>query len=177
MLPKEIRSRKGEQWREILGGGYWVSSHGRVASRSYNHGVRFLKQERTRGGYLRVTLSWRGTLVRKLVHHLVLEQFEGCRPYGLDCCHRDGNPANNRLGNLRWDTRRANEADKVRHGTRARGERHGKSKLTEKMVRKIRKLYRAGKGNFGYKKVAAIVGCHFATVAQVVKGKTWAWLT
>lgn len=176
MLPKTIRSKKGERWSEI-GGRYWVSDFGRVAGLSYNHGARILKQDTFNGGYRRVTLCFKGKTVRRAVHHLVLGEFVGCKGHGQICRHLDGDPSNNRLSNLRWGSYRENEADKIRHGTQARGERHGKSKLTEKMVRKIRKLYRAGKGNFGYKKVAAVVGCHFATVAQVVKGKTWAWLT
>jgi hypothetical protein len=35
----------------------------------------------------------------------------------MECCHYDGDPANNRVGNLRWDTRSSNNLDAVRHGT------------------------------------------------------------
>jgi hypothetical protein len=33
----------------------------------------------------------------------------------METCHNNGNPADNRLENLRWDTHVANEADKRLH--------------------------------------------------------------
>lgn len=51
-----------------------------------------------------------------LVSHLVLRAFVGPRPKGLEACHGDGNPANNRIRNLRWDTHQANLHDTMRHG-------------------------------------------------------------
>ncbi len=55
-------------------------------------------------------------------------------------CHNDGNPANNRLSNLRWGTLSSNEIDKIKHGTSNHGERHGRAKLNEQQVRIIRWL-------------------------------------
>lgn len=48
---------------------------------------------------------------------LVLTAFTGPRPEGMECCHNDGDETNDRLENLRWDTRSANRWDAVRHGT------------------------------------------------------------
>ena len=50
------------------------------------------------------------------VHHLMLDGFVGPRPPGCDGCHWDDNKTDNRLFNLRWDTKSANERDKVRNG-------------------------------------------------------------
>lgn len=52
----------------------------------------------------------------RAMHTMVLEAFVGPRPVGLYGCHNDGDPANNRLTNLRWDTPASNTADKVMHG-------------------------------------------------------------
>lgn len=52
----------------------------------------------------------------KLVHRLVLEAFVGPCPSGCEGCHYDGNPANNIVSNLRWDTTKNNCLDKRRHG-------------------------------------------------------------
>ena len=60
------------------------------------------------------------------------------------CCHNDGDPANNHLENLRWDTYQSNEADKLRHGTRRLGSATGGSKLREEEVLEIRR--RKGEG-------------------------------
>jgi hypothetical protein len=70
-----------------------------------------------RSGYLRVTLCRPATKKAVLVHHLVLIAFVGPRPEGFDGCHNDGNPANNCLDNLRWDTPSGNMRDKRKHGT------------------------------------------------------------
>jgi hypothetical protein len=69
--------------------------------------------------------------------------FRGPCPPGMEACHNNGDPTDNRLCNLRWDTHANNEADKIRHGTyfiraRLKGERNGNSKLTEEEVRLIR---------------------------------------
>ncbi|WP_082971209.1 HNH endonuclease signature motif containing protein [Mycobacterium sp. 852002-51971_SCH5477799-a] len=50
------------------------------------------------------------------VHRLVLEAFVGPAPSGTFGCHLDGDPANNRLNNLRWDTQANNLRDVVSHG-------------------------------------------------------------
>lgn len=53
------------------------------------------------------------------VHILVLETFVGPCPPGKEGCHWNGDPWDNALTNLRWDTRSANRYDSVRHGTHA----------------------------------------------------------
>jgi HNH endonuclease len=57
-------------------------------------------------------------LTTRTVHTLVLQAFVGPCPAGMEACHYDGDKANNKLGNLRWDTKRANELDAIRHRTR-----------------------------------------------------------
>jgi hypothetical protein len=88
----------------------------------------------------------------------------------MQCCHNDGNPANNRLDNLRWDTPKANCADKWAHGTMLRGEQIQGAKLTESDVREIRKLVKAGETRTG---VAAIYGMHQTTIGKICAGKKW----
>lgn len=51
------------------------------------------------------------------VHQLVLEAFVGPRPDGMEGCHNNGNPSDNRVENLRWDTPSNNSLDKQLHGT------------------------------------------------------------
>src|SRR5215472_3754076 len=54
----------------------------------------------------------------------------------------------------------------------ARGERNGKSKLTETKVRDIRKLY--GQGDLSMQKIADMIGCSDSVICQVVNRKAWA---
>lgn len=69
-------------------------------------------------GYRTVNIYINKKLHVRTVHRVVLETFVGLRPDGMECCHGNGVRSDNRLENLRWDTHEANEADKVRHGTR-----------------------------------------------------------
>jgi len=55
--------------------------------------------------------------------------FKNKRPDGYQCCHNDGNPHNNRIENLRWDTPKGNNLDKIRHGTSGRGEKNPMAKI------------------------------------------------
>ncbi len=56
---------------------------------------------------------------RKLhkVHKLVLESFIGPVPDEMNACHNNNKRDDNRLENLRWDTKSNNELDKKKHGT------------------------------------------------------------
>lgn len=121
-------------------------------------------------GYVRVEL-WRGGRRKSLgVHTLVLLAFVGPPPAGCEGCHGDGDPANNRLTNLRWGTPKENQADRVRHGTANRGERHGHAKLTEAAVIALR-LGRL-KGETA-KQAAARLGVSEGTVHAAVTGRSW----
>lgn len=70
-------------------------------------------------GHRVVNLCGKGGRVTQKVHQvhtLVLTAFVGPRPEGMECCHQDGDPSNNILSNLRWDTPSSNNYDTVKHG-------------------------------------------------------------
>jgi hypothetical protein len=114
-------------WRDIPGyPGYEVSNYGQVRGRdrmvtrgngAYSIAGRVLKPGTRRYGHQYVSLSVDGVSATLSVHKLVMLAFVGPRPDGLEVCHNDGNPANNALSNLRFDTRSRNVLDSVRHGT------------------------------------------------------------
>jgi hypothetical protein len=90
-----------------------------------------------------VALRRDGATFEERVHRLVLLAFVGPCPPEQEGCHNDGNPLNNRLGNLRWDTHQANMGDAARHGTASKppvkiGERHHKATLSDADVAAIR---------------------------------------
>lgn len=92
-----------ERWKSVEAApNYAVSDMGRIKNLKTG---RVLRPYRTRGGYLRVDLPNR---LRPYVHVLVAAAFIGPRPGGArayDVCHNNGNPQDNRLSNLRYDTR------------------------------------------------------------------------
>lgn len=145
---------------------------GRLRGSRFDFGSewRVLKPYTTGHGYQVVGLGRRP----RQVHRLVLLAFVGPCPRGMECCHWDGNRANNKLANLRWDTRRANHSDKIRHGTHRRGSSNPSSKLTEDRVRAIRTDYNTG--GMTYREVGAKYGVHLSTVALIVNRRIWGHL-
>ena len=144
----------GETWKPIPDfPGYEVSDHGRV--RSYHRHAagysgtaweiadtprRILKGAYKVKGYQFVSLGRDGNCYTRMVHRLALEVFVGPCPDGQEACHNDGNPRNNHLSNLRYDSHVANMQDASEHGTLI-----GTSKLSEPEVLKLRTDYAEGK--------------------------------
>jgi hypothetical protein len=128
-----------------------------------------LKPVARRWGHLKVNLSRGGEKSQRLVHRLVLESFIGPCPSGLVCCHNDGDPANNNLDNLRWDTPQSNADDALRHGTRAVGSRCN-SKLTESDVLEIRRLRAEGVSTA---ELASRFGVTPETIRCIAQRRTW----
>jgi hypothetical protein len=73
---------------------------------------------------------------------------------------------------LRWATHKENEADKSGHGTVARGERHGHSRLTPEDVSKIKKLA----GAISQREIAKRFGIGQQNVSDIVCGRRWSWM-
>lgn len=111
----------GLQMRPVPGfDGYYVTSTGRVWSTREWRGQRgrWLKPAvDDKGGHLHLNLMKDGLMRTRRVHSLVAEAFLGRRPVGLEVRHLNGNPADNRVSNLKWGTRSENVRDAVRHGT------------------------------------------------------------
>lgn len=68
-------------------------------------------------GHKQVLLHRDGKQYKCFVHALVLEAFVAPRPDGMVCCHNNGDPADNRVENLRWGTASDNMQDSLKHGT------------------------------------------------------------
>lgn len=153
-------------------GEYRVGEDGSVWSKKRFGYWRRLKPRLT-NGYHSVCLYKGGNQVpfQRYVHRLVLEAFVGKCPRGMECCHDDGDRANNDLTNLRWDFHVENEKDKTRHGTLIRGEDRPGCKLKEQQISKVRSMYKTGK--YTMKEVAGSFGVSFTTIQKVLSGKRW----
>lgn len=109
-------------------------------------------------------------------HHLrlaplILKAFCGTAPAGMQCCHKDGNPLNNRLDNLRWGTKQSNIDDMIRHGTFVRGSRSLNAKLREDDIPSVRQKAADGM-SFGA--IARIYRVSPNCIERIVSRKTWA---
>jgi hypothetical protein len=159
-----------ENWKPVVGyeGLYEVSNSGRL--RNTRTGLDKVYTLNKQGNRPFVGL-WRNNRIKIFKPHtLVLTAFVGPRPHGMECCHNDGNSWNNRLENLRWDTTRNNQLDRIKHGTSNRGERCAAAKLTEAQVLAIRADTRK------QKVIAAEYGVRDSAISRIKSGKRWGHL-
>lgn len=172
-----------EQWRDIPNlPGYQASNLGHIRRIDTTYVDRWGKVRTVTGaplnswkdshGYpcVRVSDADKRRLTR-MVHSLVLRAFKGERPPGKQARHLDGNPENNALSNLEWGTPQANHDDKKRHGTQAKGEGIASGKLTENMVRNIRR--RIIVDGEKQSRIAKEYGVNQHTIRLILTGKTW----
>lgn len=145
-----------EEWRQIpgYGGHYEASSLGKIRVKdrvvvkphsttgklvSCFYRSKILRDNKaSKCGHRSVSLGVDGITYSMAVHVLVLLAFVGPRPDGMEACHNNGTAWDNRPSNLRWDTHANNNADRLTHGTYARGAAHHMAKLSEEQVRGVR---------------------------------------
>lgn len=169
MVADEIAHMGPELQKPIPGyPGYYVTDRGRVLSAKRGE-FEALRPDEGEQGHRRVQLHRQDAGRygdRFLVHHLVLEAFVGPSPHGASqTCHRDGNPRNNALPNLRWGSQSDNWSDRKRHG-------HGRSyaKLDRRRVRQIRRDYRNG---WSRTELATRFGVSETQITNIVTNAQW----
>jgi hypothetical protein len=156
-----------EKWLGVIGFEelYEVSNHGQVRSVKTGQIKKITFRKLDNRPYIGLWKNAKQKIVRP--YRLVLEAFVGKCPQGMECCHNDGNPMNNNLSNLRWDTPKNNHADKVKHGTTNRGERCGTAKLTLVQVNAIRKDNRL------QRIIAEEYGVRQSLISRIKNGVRW----
>jgi hypothetical protein len=168
------------EWRPVAGyeGYYEVSNFGDV--RSVTRDLPFkgtlapragknLSPETCHAGHRRVRLWKEGIGRRFFVHRLVLEAFVCPCPAGMEACHNDNDAGNNRISNLRWDTRGGNFRDKSRFGTNPVGERASRSKLTKSQVLEIRSIGKSVPAST----IAGEYGVTPSAIRAILNGRNW----
>lgn len=131
---------------------------------------KILRSVKNRDGHLRVALCDGATKRTVFVHALVLEAHVALRPEGMQACHNNGDPSDNRVSNLRWGTPESNQRDRIAHGTSCRGSGNACAKLSEAQVLAIRADSRK------HADIAADHNVSRAAIGLVRSRKTWAHL-
>lgn len=162
-----------EVWKPIPDyPGYEASDAGRVRSfkkQQCNGWViadlpqRILKIQ-SQKGYQFVLLCCDGIRYNRRVHILVLGAFVGPKPEGMVSCHKDCNPSNNQLSNLRYDTQSNNLRDGV-------GDRATKC-LTNKKAVEVKHLAAQG---FSDEELAGRFDISADTVARCRLGRSYSY--
>ena len=162
-----------EIWKPIEGcEGYFVSNLGNVKSNK-NRVKGNLKLLVDKDGYLTVWVSTKPKRRLLKVHRLVAQAFVDNPENKPQVCHKDGSKDNNVYTNLYWGTAKENNREKISHGTIARGEAQGLSKLKKEDVIEIKRLLSEGVRNIT---LAKRFGVNKSTIATIKSGGSWSWL-
>lgn len=124
-------------------------------------------------GYLAVVIHKNKKTFSTSAHRLVWQYFYGDIPKGLEINHKNGRKTDNRPENLEVVTAKQNVQHSLKLGLQKvlKGEEIGTSKLTEKQVREMRKLYSTG--NYKMKELAKRFSISYYTIWDVVRRKSW----
>ena len=104
-------------------------------------------------------------------HRYAYEQVCGPLPKGACVLHFCDNPRCVKTSHLYAGTHQDNMDDRQSRSRQARGEGHGRARLTERSVRWIRKAHAAG--GTSYAKLAPRFGVSRSAIAHVVEFRTW----
>lgn len=110
---------------------YAVSTLGRVRRESSG---RVLNPSPNAKGYRIAFVQGRALYV----HRMVWETHVGPIPAGWEVRHGPNGPGDNRLCELNVGTPKQNAADRIAHGTQARGEHHGRSAANRRKIANAR---------------------------------------
>lgn len=134
-----------------------------------------LKPWTIKGNYKVVGLKKDGDRTCRTVHGLVLECFIGPKPKGMEGCHKDNDPNNNALENLRWDSPKNNCKDRTKHGVHiantGRGSRHGMHKLIENEVIEIRDYFE--KGIYSRAHLSEMYNISYRNICDIIARNIW----
>lgn len=146
-----------KRWKRVAGAStYSISSDGEIR----NFAKELLSPMDNASGYKCVFLRMNdGTRRNVLVHRMVLETFIGACTKGMHGCHNNGIKTDNRLINLRWDSRSGNMKDKHIHGTIRRNRQlHSREKIAS--------IIRMKESGMSLREVSKESGVHLSTVAR-----------
>lgn len=165
-----------EKWKKTRNyPNYAVSNLGRVRRNKpgiNTHVGKILKPYLTIHGYLCVMLYINKKRKVVTVHKLVTEAFIGPRPKNREVNHKDGIKTNNCWLNLEYTTKSENMKHAYKLGLMNRkGENHGRAKLKEKDVLKIRRLYKTGK--YVQRELAEMFNIGIKSISDITLYKGW----
>lgn len=160
-----------------LGDKYLISNTGNVLSLYDNKGrkrsePKIRKTQIQPNGYERCyvssSLGHKKICGRVWIHQMVCLAFNGERPSGLHVvAHVDGNKLNNNASNLRWATRKENEADKKIHGTALTRDKNHQTKIDSRMQKAI--VYLNKQHNLTMAELAVVFDVSYQAVGHALK--------
>lgn len=175
----------GEKWRHAKGFSdrYYVSNMGRIFTTSAHNkknnpaimkpALDFDKRKDATG-YLRTVIDGRSIRVHRVIAQTWIPNPEN-KPF---VNHKNGNKTDNRAENLEWCTNSENQLHAYRTGLEKpmRGEKNPKSKMTDEQVRRFKQEW-AHDRKMSRKQYAEKLGVTEAAIKDIIRGRSWSWLT
>jgi len=124
-------------------------------------------------GYRRFEIKIDGKRIKYYMHIESYKIHKGEVAQGLYVRHLCNNPGCFNAEHLEVGTQKDNMQDAVKADRQAKGTKIPQSKLNEKKVLEIRKLYTEGMSQTN---LAEMHGVHLSTIRRVVKRIDWKWL-
>jgi len=159
-----------EHFKKIKGyENYSVSNYGKIRNDKTG---RILKPGDNGRGYLFVNLCKNGICKHHKIHRLVANAFILNPENKPTVNHIDGCKINNYVENLEWCTNKENTQHAVDKGLKDdKGSKNGNSKLSEKEVLNIRRLYKTG--DYTYPDLGKMFGVDQTVIGKIVNRKLW----
>lgn len=132
-------------------------------------------KSKTTFGYGKVRLDGKD----RTAHRVSYELTYGAIPKGMCVLHKCDNPScvnpehlflGTSQDNMDDMVRKGRQGDRGKHGNHARGDSHGRARLTLEQVEKLRELHKKGER---FASLARMVGLPYSTVEQAIKGISW----
>lgn len=173
-----------EEWKDIEGyeGLYQISNLGFVKTLERKKKVghintcivpeKILNRNKSRKGYLQVTLSKNGKLDSYRISRLVAQHFIPNTENKPQVNHIDGNKDNNDITNLEWVTNDENISHAIKNGLYNSniGENSHYAKLTRQQVEEIKQLRNQG---WKIKDLGNKYNITGTTISRITTGKNW----
>ena len=160
----------GIQVRQIPGyPEYAATNDGRILKVKRN-GFKFITLRDNGTGYVIANVQdVNGKTVIRKVHRLMALAFIGPQPSPKhEVCHINGRRDDNRIENLKWDTRKNNIADRKKYNPSYK--RYEKLKLNEDIAREIKMKLAAGQTGMS---IAQEYGVSTFHVSNIKNGRAW----
>ena len=175
-----------EIWKDIeeLNGLYQISNYGKVyrkprkvRSDVNKNGFRiikgkFKKPQNNGNGYLQLYVQINRNRKMFYIHRLVAKYFIENPNNFQEVNHLDFDKSNNFYNNLEWCTTESNKNHAFENDRFKKGETHCFSKLTDKKVLAIRRLFKINP-NFNRSKVARKLNVKDTAIIKIIKNQRW----
>lgn len=159
-----------EYWKQVPGYPlYECSTFGNIRNIKNKH---LLKPAKDKNGYKRVVLCLCGRHKNITVHRVVAITFLENTHNLPQINHKDGDKTNNKLSNLEWCSNYQNIHHAIDNGLiNVKGAKNPNSKLTDKDVKQIKKMFATGKYNKS--QLAREFSVSHTLIRYIVEGKNW----